>query len=75
MTPLTPEERRAIIDAHPAAAPGEIEADIEEYESLIAAVFARDPNDLPGQELTLAGRTDDATAGRLTVLHRKLFGG
>jgi hypothetical protein len=81
MKPFSPEERQAIIDSHPAAAPGEIEADIDEYQALVSDMMARDPS----AELALAGaapspaRTRSAELAvpepdeRLRILHAKLF--
>lgn len=72
MTPLTPEERKAIIESHPSAEPGEIESDIEEYESLVAEMFAHDPAQAPSPApaFAAAGRL---TVDRLTQLQQKLF--
>lgn len=44
MEPLSKDERQKIIDKHPDAAPDDIEADIEEYEQLLAERFLEDPN-------------------------------
>jgi len=69
MTPLTPEERDAILQKHPAAAPGEIEADINEYEQLVSEMFATDPSEVqPG------GAPRAMVRDRLSELHAKLFG-
>jgi hypothetical protein len=70
MKPMTPEERARVIEAHPAAAPGEIEADLDEYERLVARMFQRDP-DAPD----IAGVTEavDTESARLAALHEKLF--
>jgi hypothetical protein len=71
MTPLTPEERKTIIESHPSAEPGEIDADIEEYESLVAEMFAHDPAQAPSPApFAAAGRP---TVDRLAQLQQKLF--
>lgn len=72
MTPLSPEERRAIVDAHPSAAPGEIEADINEYERLVAEMFSRDPS--AQSDLLSAPQSAAPALSRLNALHAKLFG-
>ncbi|MBI2686652.1 MAG: hypothetical protein HYX27_10075 [Acidobacteria bacterium] len=69
MTPLSREERDAVIRAHPAAEPGSIEADLDEYESLVAADFATDPSAARAEHV-LGGAAMD----RLAQLHEKLFG-
>jgi hypothetical protein len=70
MTPMTREEREAILQAHPSAAPGEIEADIDEYERLVSEMFATDPSVAhPSGAPQEAIRVD-----RLSALHAKLFG-
>jgi hypothetical protein len=70
MTPLSPEERQAIVDAHPSAAPGEIEADIDEYERLVAEMFSRDPS---AEAISVTPSAAPALS-RLNQLHTKLFG-
>ena len=66
-------ERQAIVDRHPSAEPGELESDIDEYESLVAAMFTSDPALLPDSAPAplAAGRV---VATRLEELQRKLFG-
>lgn len=71
MTPLTQEERKAIIESHPTAEPGEIEANIQEYESLVAEMFAHDPAHAPSPAPFAA--VARPTIDRLTELHQKLF--
>jgi hypothetical protein len=70
MTPLTREERDAILQAHPSAAPGEIEADIAEYEQLVSEMFATDPSSVQPSGSPAGGPGVD----RLNELHAKLFG-
>ena len=72
MTPLTPEERQAIIAAHPNAAPGEIDADILEYERLVAEMFSRDPS--RASTASNVSLFVNEPASRLRQLHVKLFG-
>lgn len=74
MTPLSREERDAIIRAHPSAAPGAIEADLDEYEALVAARFAVDPSIPVIRTLGAAPGPEDRAQARLEELHRKLFG-
>jgi hypothetical protein len=70
MTPLTREERDAILQAHPSAAPGEIEADIAEYERLVSEMFSTDPSTVQASGAPPSVRGAD----RLNELHAKLFG-
>lgn len=60
MEPLPPDIVRTLLRK-----PGVTPADIEEYERLLSARFARDPS-----EESVATRADDA---RLKALYRKLF--
>lgn len=71
MTPLTREERDEVIRAHPAAEPGSIESDLDEYEALVAARFAVDPSAAPAMQPLMAREN---AASRLAELHQKLFG-
>lgn len=82
MKPFTRAERQAIIDSHPAAAPSEIEADIDEYQSLVAELMSKDPS-VPAAALAASPATaaidradlaleSDPTV-RLQVLQAKLF--
>ena len=76
MTPLTREQRESVIRAHPAAAPGAIQADLDEYEALVAAQFAKDPSTRsapqPAGVLESLAVADPVQA-RLAELHAKLF--
>ena len=84
MKPFTHTERQAIIDSHPASAPSEIEADIDEYQSLVAELMSSDPSvpvvaAAPAAMVATAsiGQSDldlesDLTA-RLQLLQAKLF--
>ena len=70
MEPLRPETIRDLVDmSQPAAAPL-IEAEVEEYERLLAARFTRD-HDLPmsPQEADDQDHAED----RIEQLHQKLF--
>jgi len=69
MEPLTRAERDRIIQRHPNAAPGEIEADLDEYERLTSEFFRQDPDRalLEIDAAVLPARQ------RLTELYRKLF--
>jgi hypothetical protein len=75
MRPLSPEEKRRIIESHPQAAPGEIESDLSEYERLVAGMFQRDPDALPRPSPALVAAEPDPERRRLAELHAKLFGG
>jgi hypothetical protein len=75
MQPLSEEEKAAILEAHPEAAPDEIGADIDEYEQLLANRFAVDPDRPPAEPGPFAVRAGEPRpAARLRELHSKLFG-
>jgi hypothetical protein len=69
MRPLSPEDKQRILDLHPAAAPGEIEADIAEYERLVALMFQRDPDAPPPSGAPFETFATDGPTNRLTELH------
>lgn len=73
MTPLSREEREAVLSAHPAAEPGQIESDLNEYEALVAAQFAVDPSITPAFAPLELG-IETVRSSRLAELHAKLFG-
>lgn len=74
MTPLTREEREAVLRAHPASEPGSIEADLDEYQALVAARFATDPSLLrPASSPAEANLRFSERRTRLEELHNKLF--
>lgn len=73
MRALTQQEKDAVRQAHPAAAPGEIDADLDEYERLVALMFQRDPNAPQPAPGATATATAAAQPDRLVELHRKLF--
>jgi len=73
MRPLSPQEKRRVIQSHPEAAPGEIESDLSEYERLVSAMFQRDPDAGPGFRAFTAPEPDPERL-RLAELHAKLFG-
>ena len=71
MQPLRPEEREQILKSAPAAAP----EDLDEYEGLLAALFATDPA-IAGDRSLESGRAPlsrDPALSRLEELHQKLF--
>jgi hypothetical protein len=73
MRPLTEQEKDTIRQAHPDAAPGEIDSDLDEYERLVAQMFQRDP-DAPVAAPAATTGFEPADPGiRLAALHRKLF--
>ena len=72
MTPMRDEERQALLDSHPSGAPGEIEADIAEYERLVSAMFSQDPDEAPAG--APAALESFPAASRLNELHEKLYG-
>ena len=71
MSPLTKEEREAILRSHPNAEPGTINNDIDEYESLVAMRFAQDPSRAPAAQPLVRGSMN--AKSRLAELHEKLF--
>jgi hypothetical protein len=73
MRPLSPQDKQRILELHPAAAPGEIEADIAEYERLVALMFQRDPDASTPSGAPFDAFTVDSRTNRLTELHEKLF--
>lgn len=73
MKPLSEQEKQRILESHPAAAPGEIEADIAEYERLVALMFQRDPDAPPPAGAQFETLSADAETNRLSELHEKLF--
>jgi hypothetical protein len=74
MRPLSPEEKQRVVESHPQAAPGEIEADLGEYERLVSSMFQRDPAASPRPSPALASVESDSQERRLAELHSKLFG-
>jgi hypothetical protein len=71
MEPLTRAERERIIARHPNAAPGEVEAELDEYERLSSEVFRQDPD----RPVAFGIRALGPSRERLAELHRKLFEG
>jgi hypothetical protein len=70
---LSPQDKQRILESHPAAAPGEIEADIAEYERLVALMFQRDPDAPAPSGAPLRTFGIGAPTDRLSELHEKLF--
>ncbi len=68
MEPLKPEVRETVLELRPEADP----ADLEEYERLLSARFAVDP-DRPSPEPEALMETE-SLENRLAELYQKLFG-
>lgn len=68
MEPLKPDDKKRAMAANPNAAP----EDIQEYERLLAARFARDPN-VPAPPLKPLAAPDSNSDVRLKQLYKKLF--
>ena len=73
MRPLSAEDKQRILENHPSAAPGEIEADIAEYQRLVSLVFQRDPDAPNPAAAPFESATADVPSNRLAQLHEKLF--
>lgn len=76
MEPLSPQVRKAILDANPNAQP----EDIEEYERLLAERFRSPPDDEqpvggPMLKESVAESSRQQLESRLAALHQKLFPG